>query len=349
MYEEPTSGPPPREFDIDRPDRFPEPDERPRPFWVLALQFFLLPLSIAAVAVLVYVGVRVLTRSEKGIPELVSDIRAGGRQKKWHAAFQLSTELERRKGKISREEADSVINLFEEKVLGRGPHGKVPDEDPRVGQYLALCLARIADPRSSRPLREALAGAAADPQLRIHCLLALGHLQDPAVIPEIVQQVLLAPDPDGGVRSMAAYTLGSLARADAPKERRGADWTRLVQKARDALFMAMEQDKERQVRWNAAVALAQTGDRRASRGLAEMLDAEAVKKVKLDPADTNRERLPVLSGDHEKAMEQAVRVAGKLGDRSLIPALKKLTSCESRAVQMAAKEALGRLAAASGK
>ncbi len=327
--------------ELDRVDKFPEIDEKPRPFWLLAVQFFILPMVIALMAVMVYIGASALTRSEKGIPELLNDIESGGRNKRWHAAYELSGRLKENKGEIEEADRSRIINLFDRQINRPPGVGGKSKADRRLERYLAGCLAYLADPRSAASLKTALSKE--DPQLRLTCVVALGHLQQPEHIPAIAD-VLMGAEKDAEVRVVAAYTLGSLARVDAPAAMRGADWGKQVKRARTALHQAMKQDGNRQVRWNATVALASTGDKRAAGELGKLLDIEQLRKVEIAHRGseklTPQEIAKAQADERMRATANAARAAGKLGDRSLIPALKKLLDSESTAIRSAALAAL---------
>ncbi len=331
-------------IELDRVDQFPEIDDSPQPFWLLAVQFFVLPMIIALLAVLVYMGARALTSTEKGIPELLTDIEEGGRNKRWQAAFDLSGRLKELSGKIDPADRNRIILLFDKQISKPPAPGGVNEHDRKLARYLARCLAFLADPASAESLKVALSKK--DPQLRLTCIVALGHLQKPQHIPAIAD-VLLAPDPEVEVRVVAAYTLGSLARVDAPKQMIGPAWVELVRRARDALHHSMQSDGSRQVQWNAGVALAATGDRRAVPMLRKLLDVEYVTGVQIMRRDEGsgkmREASKVLADERASAIENAARAAGKLGDKSLIPELKKLISSKNKKIRLAATESLAKL------
>lgn len=56
-----------------------------------------------------------------------------------------------------------------------------------------------------------------------------------------------------------------------------------------------------------------------------------------------REASKVLADERASAIENAARAAGKLGDKSLIPELKKLISSKNKKIRLAATESLAKL------
>ena len=56
----------------------------------LAVQFFLIPLAVVAVIVAVYGGFRMMLADERAPEEYLNEIRAGGRDRRWPAAYELS-------------------------------------------------------------------------------------------------------------------------------------------------------------------------------------------------------------------------------------------------------------------
>ncbi|SVA77553.1 uncharacterized protein METZ01_LOCUS130407, partial [marine metagenome] len=52
---------------------------------MLAVQFFLIPLAVVVAVILVYGGFRWLLNDERTPQEYLSDIRVGGRERRWPA------------------------------------------------------------------------------------------------------------------------------------------------------------------------------------------------------------------------------------------------------------------------
>src|SRR5262245_11983976 len=56
----------------------------------IAVQFFLIPLLVVGFTVLVYVGFRTLLSEDRSAQEYLTDIRSGGSNRRWPAAYELS-------------------------------------------------------------------------------------------------------------------------------------------------------------------------------------------------------------------------------------------------------------------
>lgn len=227
----------------------------------LAVQFFLIPLAVVAVVVAIYGGFRMMVTDERTPEEYLLDVRTGGRERRWPAAYELS----RLMGDPATEERHPGLGraLLDAFVDSRG-------DDPRIRRYLALAIGRLRTPPPGTV--EALTAALDDPDSEtvISVVWALASLGDEAVVPLIVS---MYQSSDAGVRKMAVYALGVL-----PDD--GAQTT----------LRAALDDPTPDVQWNAAVALARHGDARSARVLARMLDRDHVtglvtaSETRLDPA-----------------------------------------------------------------
>ena len=227
----------------------------------LAVQFFLIPLAVVAVVVAIYGGFRMMVTDERTPEEYLLDVRAGGRERRWPAAYELS----RLMGDPATEERHPGLGraLLDAFVGSRG-------DDPRIRRYLALAIGRLRTPPPGTI--EALTEALDDPDSEtvISVVWALASLGDEAVVPLVVSMYRSS---DPGVRKMAVYALGVL-----PDD--GGHTT----------LRAALGDPVPDVRWNAAVALARHGDARSAGVLARMLDRDHVtglvapSETRLDPA-----------------------------------------------------------------
>jgi hypothetical protein len=218
----------------------------------IAVQFFLIPLLVVGATVLVYVGFRSLLTDDRSAEEYLTDIRSGGSNRRWPAAYELSRMM-----------ADPEFVKKEEAVLApeltKAFAESKDDEDPRVRQYLALTLGRLSPiPVDARQLLiEALNDK--DGQTRISAIWALGSTGDATVAPDLER--LYASD-DAGVRKMTVYALGSL-----PTDAGAA-----------TLIKALD-DAEPDVQWNAAIALARHGRHEGVPILRRMLDRPYVERA----------------------------------------------------------------------
>jgi hypothetical protein len=222
----------------------------------LAVQFFLIPLAVVGVVVLIYGGFRMLLNSERTPEEFLSDVRAGGRERRWPAAYELSRLLMDPATEAEHPELGmAIVEAFQ---ASEG-------DDPRVRQYLALAVGRL-----EQPPREATAALAAalevtEAETQISVIWALASIGDAAGVPSI--EAMYESD-DAGVRKMAVYALGTLP----------AD-------PQDTILRRALEDPVADVQWNAAVALALHGRSEAIPVLRRMLNREYVaRSVSRTPA-----------------------------------------------------------------
>lgn len=227
----------------------------------LAVQFFLIPLAVVAVVVAVYGGFRMMVTDERTPEEYLLDVRTGGRDRRWPAAYELSRLLgdpavEERHPELGQALVDAFVDL--------------EGDDPRIRRYLALAIGRLRTPPPGAVAALTAALDDADSETVISVVWALASLGDEEVVPRVVSMYRSS---DAGVRKMAVYALGVL-----PDD--GAHTT----------LRAALDDPVPDVRWNAAVALARHRDARSAGVLARMLDRRHVtglvtaSETRIDPA-----------------------------------------------------------------
>jgi HEAT repeat protein len=210
----------------------------------LAVQFFLIPLAVVAVTAAIYVGFRTLLTDDRTAQDYLTEIRTGGSNRRWPAAYELSRLMA--DPAVRRSDATlapGLVTAFEQSK----------DGDPMVRRYLALALGRLdapAPPRAIELLTAALDDA--DSETRMSAIWALGSLKEGTVVPRIEQQY---GSDDAGIRKMAVYSLGAIPEA-----------------SRSKVLETALNDPAPDVQWNAAVALARHGRREAVPILRRMLD-----------------------------------------------------------------------------
>ncbi len=211
----------------------------------IAVQFFLIPLLVVGATVLVYIGFRSLLSEDRSAEEYLTDIRSGGSNRRWPAAYELSR-LMADPEFVKREEAKLAPELTKAFADSK-------NDDPRVRQYLALTLGRLTPPLPADArtlLVEALNDQ--DSQTRISAIWALGSTGDPSVAPDIERQY---QSDDAGVRKMAVYALGSMPAGTG-----------------DGTLVRALEDSQADVQWNAAIGLARHGRHEGVHVLRRMLD-----------------------------------------------------------------------------
>src|SRR5687767_3097770 len=139
----------------------------------IAVQFFLIPLLVVGATVLLYIGFRGLMSEDRSAEEYLTDIRSGGSNRRWPAAYELSR-LMADPAFVKKNEATLAPELTKAFADSK-------NDDPRVRQYLALALGRLTQPLPAEA-RQLLVEALNDPdsQTRISVIWALGSTQDAA-------------------------------------------------------------------------------------------------------------------------------------------------------------------------
>ena len=278
----------------------------------IAVQFFLIPLLVVGATVLVYIGFRSLLSEDRSAEEYLVDIRSGGTNRQWPAAYELSRLMSDpefvKKGEAAL--APELTKAF----------AASSDDDPRVRQYLALALGRLTPPipaDARRLLVEALNDK--ESQTRISAIWALGSTGDVTVVPDIERMYASG---DAGVRKMAVYALGSMP----------------IDAGNDTLVRALE-DAEPDVQWNAAIALARHGRHEGVPVLRRMLDRAYVERNVTRQPQARDEVDPV-----GEVMISGLRAIAALKEAALSDEVRTLSTGDQNAkVRQAAIEALKNL------
>ena len=279
----------------------------------LAIQFFLIPLAVVGVIVLVYGGFRTLVTTERTPEEFLSDVRTGGRERRWPAAFELSRLLADPETEVRHPNIGAaIVQAF---VDSEG-------DDPRVRQYLALALGRLTNPPAGAAGELVKALDSPDAEVRISVIWALASLGDPGTVDDIEAMYLVE---DAGVRKMAIYALGAL------------PGTAHMATLRNAL-----DDPAADVQWNAAVALARHGLDDGLPVLRRMIDRPYVERmVTLVP--TPQDAVDPVAA----VMVSALQAVAALGSSELNDQIRALSENDaSLQVRNAALEALDALPSA---
>jgi len=274
----------------------------------LAVQFFLIPLTVVAVTVTVYIGFRSLLADDRSPKDYLAEIRNGGSDRRWPAAYELSRLMANPKVRADKSLAPALVKAFQESK-----------NDPDVRRYLALAIGRLDPPLPADAVSD-LTHALDDPdsQTRISVIWALGSSGDEAVVPRLIP-LYSAPDTDAGIRKMVVYALGAL-----PGDSQ-------VATLRTAL-----QDSTPDVRWNAAVALARHGRSEGATVLHEMIDRAYVERTVKRDVRQDEDQDPIAD-----VMISGIRAGAAIKDPSLKPAIETLSQQDrSMKVRQAALEAL---------
>lgn len=274
----------------------------------LAVQFFLIPLTVVAITVTVYVGFRSLVADDRGPRDYLAEIRNGGSSRRWPAAYELSRLMADPKVRADKTLGPALVKAFQES-----------SGDRQVRRYLALAIGRLDPPLPPDAVAD-LTHALDDPdsETRISVIWALGSSGDPAVVDRLLP-LYTAQDADAGIRKMVVYALGALpGKSQVP-----------------TLRVAL-QDVTADVRWNAAVALARKGNREGVPVLRQMLDRQYVEQTVRRDVRVDSDQDPIAD-----VMISGLRAAASLRDEQLKATIESL-SREDRSlkVRQAAIEAL---------
>src|SRR3954466_7418614 len=274
----------------------------------LAVQFFLIPLAVVAIAVSVYVGFRSLLADSRSPQDYLREVQMGGSNRRWPAAYELSRLMSNPKVRADKTLAPALVKAFQESK-----------SDPEVRRYLALASGRLHPPLPPDAVAD-LTHALDDPdsQTRISVIWALGSSGDEAVVARLIP-IYNAPDVDGGIRKMVVYALGAL-----PGDTQ-------VDTLRTAL-----QDSTPDVRWNAAVALARHGRSEGATVLREMVDRAYVERTVKRDVRQDDDQDPIAD-----VMISGIRAGAAIKDPSIKPAIETLSQQDrSMKVRQAALDAL---------
>ncbi|HEX4999381.1 MAG TPA: HEAT repeat domain-containing protein [Terriglobia bacterium] len=235
-----------------------EAQEARRPASLLIAQFFLFPLIIIGICVGVFVLFGYVVHEERSPESYLNDIQSHPgdgyfeRNTRGQAAYGLSNAIVANKERIQKTD-------FPEKVLAVYEKSR---NDANVRQLLALTLGQLGEVKAVPALLEGLGDSPIES--KINALWALGAIGDNAAVPGVLG-VLHHEDP--AVRRMAAYVLGAFKDRAAVKDLAGRD------------LQVLLEDRQSDVRWNAAMTLAQLGDAGGADVLMQLLDYDYVEKL----------------------------------------------------------------------
>jgi HEAT repeat protein len=273
----------------------------------LAVQFFLIPLAVVAITVTVYVGFRSLLTDDRKAQDYLSEVRNGGSDRRWPAAYELSRRMADPKVRADRTLGPELVKAF---VAAK-------DDDPRVRQYLALAIGRLDPPLPAEAVNELTKTLdSPDGETRVDAIWALGSSGDPAVVSTLQP---LYESPDKGVRKMVVYALGAL-----PGDAQLA-----------TLRVALD-DSEPDVQWNAAMALARKGHHEGVTVIQRMLNRQYVEQTVKRDVRQDEDRDPIAD-----VMISGLRAAATLKDEAFKGPVTALSQQDrSMKVRQAALEAL---------
>jgi len=197
------------------------------------------------------------------------------------------------------ERLEKIYSATAERMTGET---KLSDGERQKAVFTLLALARLGTPASVRVIQEA--ATAFDPDFRkaaIRGAVEFGSRADAAALVPAIRGLL--NDSGSDVRLMACAALGQIAR---PGDRESIE----------ALAARLRDDRE--VQWNAALALARLGSSRGKMTLLSMLDRKYWEQGQVEYASGGTEvRHPFTPRQIEEYLSAAVDAAARLKDADL--------------------------------
>ncbi len=281
------------------------------------------PILVVAACVGVFLIFGWISYEPKSLSDYLLDMRTGGSSRRWHAAFELSKKLANQQGMslpdqglADPEAARQGAGALKEQDQGFVAsllelYEKSRHDDPRLRQYLILCLGYVKGPGVKEALAESLSDT--DTVVRFYAVWSLAVQQDVSLVPRLLEML---GQEDTDLRKVIVYALGVL---HDPR-------------ALPSLKAALN-DAEVDVQWNAALALARFGDASGCPILMKMLDRDYLKQM-----GTAQER------QIQQVMINAVRAAALLKDAQLNERLAQISKSDRNLkVRQAALETLKEL------
>lgn len=233
------------------------------------LWFFILP----ALAFIGFVGFKLLTSSTQNTPQTSFEQKldnietAKSPGDRWQAAYALAQDLQKkiRSGEMSAMTAEQKNAVYNRLDLLLEKH----TTDARLKKYLLLTLGQMGDSRALPSLKRGVQDADAEVQF----FSAWGFL-------EILQGLQKNNQP---VNKADLDLVASWLKSEDPGFKKIAS-TFLVQqnnKEYQNQVAVLLNDKDAEVRWNAAVALATVKDTRAKQAMLEMFDIKKIRELEL--------------------------------------------------------------------
>ncbi len=242
-----------------------EPVEEKSFFGIIIHSFFVIPFLIALAAVLLFATMHWLTREQLTAKDYLEQVKIGGMNKRWQAAFELSKILANPKLIPTN---SAFTSEMEAAFL------KAQNDDPRVRQYLALAMARMNNPAFLKTLVSGLKDSNEENQYAV--IYALGMLKDRRGIPVLLEYL---DHSNPRIRSITVVAIGNI----------GDD------NIRPAL-RRMLNDQEPNVQWGAAISLAKFKDPAGKAVLENLLNRDYLSKYsEVDPSEQTQIVLGAVS------------------------------------------------------
>lgn len=226
----------------------PSTTKEEKPFWGLMIHsFFVIPFFIALSCVLLYSGMKLLTREQRDAYDYLEDVRVGSLSKRWQSAFELSKMLNN---------PDLIPDdaRFAEKMISAFQNAR--HDDKRVRRYLALAMGRTGNPKFLSPLLKDISTEEGEDLYAF--IYALGMLKDKRGA-RVLHQYL--DHSNARIRSATVASLGNIGDVHSKK-----------------FLKKSLSDPEPNVQWGSALSLAEMGDAAGKMIIAQLLNREYLKQ-----------------------------------------------------------------------
>lgn len=242
----------------------------------------------------------------------------------WQAAQELARRLADRDKFLTADEIEPTAQRIVKLIEKFGPGKNVNEAGPAKQYFLMLALARLGTPTAIPTLTALLKDPNAS--TRQTALQALADMRGVPGIESTIDQMLpLLSDPNTAVQIVACAAVGGLAN---PQQ------TVAVNALRAKL------DADREIQWNAAIALAHLGNRSGKMVLMNMLDRSYWEAMDLsyDDGGTQVQR-KYTEAEISRNLTSAIEAAARLADSDLTSQIAALESDKAHAVRDAARAA----------
>lgn len=303
------------ESNTPNPEFGPEAKFRPN----LLMQWFVFPMLVVVLCVGLYLSFRFLMADSKTTQDYLNDLNSGNPHRVWQAAFSLANQVNL--NRLAEDEKPQVAKRLLEMLDQSSP------EAGQIRQYFILTLGRLHDSSAIPKLLDLAQGP--DASERIYSLLALGEIKSMTALDAATKSL---NDEDPAVRKTAAHVFALLKRPvpgleDAPV------WPPDIA----ARLYPLLNDPIADVRWNAALSLAEFRDTMAIAVLTEMLDREKL-------SDELKKSGGLDEINAEKIIKAALAASLRYRDPALVDRIEKLAASDPQAaIISAATQTLERL------
>jgi HEAT repeat protein len=247
-----------------------------------------------------------------------------GDKEYWQAAQQLSSRLEQKDKYLRPEEVEPTAQRLIAILDRLGPGRSVEEPGARQQYFLLMALAHLEAASAVPPVLEFL--EAPHPAARIAGLRALAQMHRVPEARQAVSKVLpLLEDGHAEVEIVACAALAALGEQGDPRVIRALEW---------------KMGSDREVRWNAAMAMAHLGSAGGKLVLMNMLDRAYWEGIQLDYQEGNqRVQRQYTDVEVSNCLSAAIEAAGHLDDDDLADLIRGLCQDESHVVRESARAA----------